>query len=61
LSTTLVCIARTLEDLPDALRRQLRTQIEISLGAGVEPFACLPEAPARYWRMYEAAETPPVS
>ena len=52
----LVGLARTLEELPDELRRQLRTQVEISLEAGVEPFACLPAAPARYWKMYEAAE-----
>src|SRR5689334_14623636 len=53
----LVCLARTLEDLPDELRKQLRAQIEISLEAGEEPFACLPAAPARYWKMYEAAES----
>lgn len=52
----LVGLARTLEELPDELRRQLRTQIEISVEAGVEPFISLPAAPARYWKMYEAAE-----
>jgi hypothetical protein len=52
----LVGLAQTLEELPDELRRQLRNQVEMSLEAGVEPFACLPAAPARYWKMYEVAE-----
>jgi hypothetical protein len=52
----LVGLARTLEDLPDELRKQLRTQVEASLAAGAEPFADLPAAPARFWRMYEVAE-----
>lgn len=53
----LVGLSRTLDELPEELRRQLRAQIEISLEAGVEPFANLPKAPARYWKMYEAAES----
>ena len=52
----LVGLARTLEELPDELRRQLRTQIETSVEAGIEPFAELPAAPARYWKMYETAK-----
>jgi hypothetical protein len=52
----LVGLAGSLEELPGELRRQLRAQIEISLEAGVEPFAELPAAPARFWKMYEAAE-----
>lgn len=52
----LVGLARTLDELPDELCRQLRMQVEISLEAGVEPFISLPAAPARYWKMYEAAE-----
>lgn len=51
-----VSAAETLEELPDQLLQQLRTQIEISQESGVEPFAGFPKAPARFWRMYEAAE-----
>lgn len=56
LEVDFVSTAATLEELPDQLLRQLRTQIEISQEAGVEPFAGFPEAPARFWRMYELAE-----
>jgi hypothetical protein len=52
----LVGLARTREALPDALCRQLQTQIEIDLEAGEEPFANLPAAPARFWKMCKAAE-----
>jgi hypothetical protein len=52
----LVGLARTREELPEALGNQLQTQIEISLEAGVEPFTNLPVAPVRFWKMFEAAE-----
>ena len=49
--------ARRLEDLPQELNRLLRAQIQASLESGVEPFQGFPQAPRRFWEMYERAKS----
>ncbi len=43
-------------DLPNKLKAVLQVQIEADRKAGVEPFASLPQAPRRFWRMFQDAE-----
>jgi len=43
-------------DLPGKLQAVLKVQIEADLEAGVEPFSTLPQAPRRFWQMFQSAE-----
>jgi hypothetical protein len=44
------------KDLPKKLEIVLRGQIEADQEAGEEPFSALPQAPRRFWRMFQNAE-----
>ena len=43
-------------DLPGKLETVLRGQIEADQEAGDEPFCALPQAPRRFWKMFQEAE-----
>ena len=43
-------------ELRGKLETVLRVQIEADREAGIEPFTALPQAPRRFWRMFQAAE-----
>ncbi len=43
-------------ELPGKLRTVLKVQIEADQEAGVEPFSSLPQAPRRFWQMFQGAE-----
>ena len=43
-------------ELPAKLRTVLKVQIEADQEAGVEPFSTLPQAPRRFWQMFQSAE-----
>lgn len=43
-------------DLPGKLEAVLKVQIEADQEAGIEPFSALPQAPRRFWQMFQAAE-----
>ncbi|MFY9823246.1 MAG: hypothetical protein WAM82_17820 [Thermoanaerobaculia bacterium] len=43
-------------ELPGKLRTVLKVQIEADQEAGVEPFSTLPQAPRRFWKMFQSAE-----
>lgn len=43
-------------DLPGKLETVLKVQIEADQEAGIEPFSTLPQAPRRFWQMFQAAE-----
>jgi len=53
LDHNLVTAARNLEEVPGELRRFLLVQIAASRQCGIEPFSGIPQAPPRYWEMYE--------
>lgn len=44
-------------ELPGKLRTVLKVQIEADQEAGVEPFSSLPQAPRRFWQMFQNAVT----
>ncbi|PYF04067.1 hypothetical protein BJ122_10445 [Rhodopseudomonas faecalis] len=48
--------APTLDALKDEMEAVLAIQAELSLSHGKEPFADLPRAPEKYFRMYEALQ-----
>lgn len=43
-------------DLPHQLEAVLKVQMEADQEAGVEPFSGLPQAPRRFWQMFQNAE-----
>lgn len=43
-------------ELPRKLEAVLKVQIEVDREAGIEPFSALPQAPRRFWRMFQSAE-----
>jgi hypothetical protein len=43
-------------DLPRQLETVLKVQIEADQEAGIEPFSTLPQAPRRFWQMFQRAE-----
>lgn len=45
--------ARTREAIGPELQRLLRVQIRATRQHGLPPFAALPKAPDKYWRMFE--------
>ncbi|HYU35213.1 MAG TPA: hypothetical protein VEW48_23925 [Thermoanaerobaculia bacterium] len=44
------------KDLPSKLETVLKVQIEADQEAGIEPFSALPQAPRRFWQMFQRAE-----
>jgi len=48
--------SQDLSELPGKLETVLRVQIEADQEAGVEPFSTLPQAPHRFWQMFQSAE-----
>ncbi len=51
--------AKTEEALLESLQKILRGHLLLAQRAGREPFASIPSAPRRYWKMYEADEAHP--
>ena len=43
-------------DLHKKLETVLKVQIEADREAGVEPFSALPQAPRRFWTLFQSAE-----
>jgi len=43
-------------ELPSKLEAVLKVQIEADQEAGIEPFSALPQAPRRFWQMFQNAE-----
>ncbi|HEX3128757.1 MAG TPA: hypothetical protein VH394_15600 [Thermoanaerobaculia bacterium] len=43
-------------ELPSKLETLLRVQIEADQEAGIEPFSALPQAPRRFWQMFQGAQ-----
>ena len=47
--------SRDPRELPTKLETVLKVQVEADLEAGVEPFSALPQAPRRFWQMFQGA------
>lgn len=47
--------ARSLSDLVYEVERALVSQIAVNAGSDVDPFAGIPKAPRKYWKMFEEA------
>jgi hypothetical protein len=56
LERNLAAAARDLRELPSKLEAVLKVQIEADQEAGIEPFSALPQAPRRFWQMFQNAE-----
>ena len=56
LERNMVAAAKDLKELPGKLQTVLRVQIEADREAGIEPFTALPQAPRRFWTMFQTAE-----
>jgi hypothetical protein len=56
LERNLATASKDPRDLRGKLEIVLRVQIEADRKAGVDPFTTLPQAPRRFWRMFQAAE-----
>jgi hypothetical protein len=56
LERNLATASKDPSELRGKLETVLRVQIEADREAGVEPFTTLPQAPRRFWRMFQAAE-----
>lgn len=55
LERNLIAASRDPRELPAKLEVVLRVQIEADRDAGIEPFSALPQAPRRFWQMFQAA------
>lgn len=44
------------KELPAKLETLLKVQIEADQEAGIEPFSALPQAPRRFWQMFQSAQ-----
>src|SRR6185436_12917274 len=55
LERNLVAFARDPRELKRKLDVVIRVQIEADRDAGVEPFSLLPQAPRRFWQMFQSA------
>src|SRR6185436_12648 len=53
----LAALTLRLSELPNELSWVLALHIEASREGGVEPFAGLPEAPQRFWQMFDASRS----
>jgi hypothetical protein len=47
--------SKNLKDLPRQIASQLRLQVALDRKSGRQPFAALPQAPEKYWDLYEQA------
>jgi len=56
LERNLATASKDPRDLTRQLEVVLKVQIEADREAGVEPFSMLPQAPRRFWRMFQSAE-----
>ena len=56
LERNLAAASKDPKELPHKLEAVLRVQIEADQEAGVEPFSSLPQAPRRFWQMFQSAE-----
>jgi hypothetical protein len=56
LERNLATASRDPRDLPAQLEAVLKVQIEADREAGIEPFSALPQAPRRFWQMFQGAE-----
>jgi len=56
LERNLVTASQDPRDLPKQLETVLRGQIEADQEAGAEPFSALPQAPRRFWQMFQSAK-----
>jgi hypothetical protein len=56
LERNLAAASQDLKDLPRKLEVVLKVQIEADQEAGIEPFTALPQAPRRFWQMFQRAE-----
>lgn len=56
LERNLVASARDPRELKRKLDAVIRVQIEADRSAGVEPFSQLPQAPRRFWQMFQSAQ-----
>ena len=56
LERNLATASRDPRELPSKLEAVLKVQIEADQEAGIEPFSTLPQAPRRFWQMFQNAE-----
>jgi hypothetical protein len=56
LERNLAAASKDPRELTGKLNAVLRVQIEADQEAGVEPFSALPQAPRRFWQMFQSAE-----
>lgn len=56
LERNLVAASKDLREIRSKLETVLKVQIEADREAGVEPFSALPQAPRRFWQMFQRAE-----
>ena len=56
LERNLAAASQDLRELPGKLETVLKVQIEADREAGIEPFTALPQAPRRFWQMFQNAE-----
>jgi len=56
LERNLAAASQDPRELPSKLEAVLRVQIEADREAGIEPFSTLPQAPRRFWQMFQGAE-----
>ena len=56
LERNLAAASQDLRDLPGKLETVLKVQIEADEQAGIEPFTALPQAPRRFWQMFQYAQ-----
>lgn len=56
LERNLTASSKDPRELHKKLETVLRVQIEADREAGVEPFSTLPQAPRRFWKLFQSAE-----
>jgi hypothetical protein len=55
LERNLAAASKDPKELPGKLEAVLKVQIEADKEAGIEPFTALPQAPRRFWQMFQGA------
>lgn len=56
LERNLVASARDPKDLQRKLEAVVKVQMEADREAGISPFSALPQAPRRFWQMFQSAQ-----
>jgi hypothetical protein len=56
LERNLATASKDSRDLPRQLEVIFKVQVEADREAGIEPFSTFPQAPRRFWRMFQSAE-----